>query len=147
VNIRPTLWLDWPESDDDASPYDFAVWNGLLFVGRTYRGRIIFAPASIIHGGIADGRFVYTKDPRKRIKTELPDLTLIASSTGRVRENPRNRNVLASPQWTDDIPRFDRGCFRRDKAFFKNAWQISTGFFQHNRSSILEISGLNFFGF
>jgi len=63
-------WIDWPESDDDASPYDFTVWNGLLFVGRTYRGRTIFAPASIIHGGIADGRFLYTKDPRKRVRPD-----------------------------------------------------------------------------
>jgi hypothetical protein len=130
-------WLDWPESHDDASPYDFAVWNGLLFVGRTYRGRIIFAPASIIHGGIADGRFVYTKDPRKRIKTEPPDLSRIELLNGRVEElfTTRNRNLLKSPKWTEDIPRFDKWCFKRDKGYFKNAWQISKRFFHDNRPS------------
>jgi hypothetical protein len=97
VNIRPTLWLDWPESDD-ASPYDFTVWHGRIFVGFNYRRRIVTAPASIIHGGIAHGQFVYTKDERKRVKIEPPDLSLIASTNGRVRENPRNRNVLWKPQ-------------------------------------------------
>ena len=46
---------------DDASPYDFTVWRGRLFVGFTYRGRYVTASASIIHGGIAHGQFAFTR--------------------------------------------------------------------------------------
>jgi RNA polymerase sigma factor (sigma-70 family) len=126
-------WLDWPESHDDASPFDFAVWRGRLFVGFTYRSRYVTAPASIIHGGIAHGRLVYTKDERKRIKTEPHDPSLIAASNGRVESMPRNRNVQWKPRHEKrvveyyplrneirrtpakeffGIPLFDRGSFK-----------------------------------
>jgi hypothetical protein len=111
-------WIDWPP-DAEAPGYDFTVWNGLLFVGCTYRGRIIFAPASIIHGGIADGRFVYTKDPRKRVKIEPPDLTLIGRES-----MPRNRNVLWAPRHQQPIPIFDRGRAGRDGVSLVAHWQF-----------------------
>ena len=59
--VESDEWIDWPKSDDP-SPYAFTVWCGRLFVGFTYRGRYVTAPASIIHGGIAHGHFLYTKE-------------------------------------------------------------------------------------
>ena len=80
--------------------YNFVIAHGRIIVGLTYRGRIITAPVSIILGGIDHGRYVYTKDERKRIKTEPPDLSRIKLLNGRVEYlfATRNRNVLSRPR-------------------------------------------------
>src|SRR5262245_51974985 len=98
------------------SCYNFVIAQGRIIVGFGYRGRIITAPVSVIIGGIAHGRHVYTKDERKRIKKEPKDASLIASSNGRVETMPCARNFLSRP-WHEK--KFGKPAF--DLWWFKNS--------------------------
>jgi hypothetical protein len=117
-------WIDWLPFDDTVARYNFTVATGRIpIIGRN--GPAYIDAPRVIMGGIAHGRLVYTKDERKRITKEPPDLSLIASSNGRVESMPRNRNVLSKPRHGEDgVPRFDKGCFKRDKGDLKFVFLI-----------------------